>query len=524
MLNQKYLMLQSFRILILFLVVLLPGYLNGLAQIVGPVPSPYESIEQNSISNMASLGDTLWIGPGLNRTINNDPSWYFPEGADQITNNTGRVFSLALAPDTVWTGLGYNAETSEGSVQTGLGFHFSTDGGDSWEYLPNPNDDTDDTTFVYGTKNYAKLPVTAQEQSPPFDLALDGDTIFSANWALGLVRSRNFGQSWERIILPPQQADSLIPEQEYSFNAENENRYDPRFDQNLLGFSVLIDNQNRVWAGTAGGLNISNNAISATSDSIRWRHIQFEENNKGLLGNWIITIKQQPTTGDIWLTNWMSGLSENEQSGIVRTNDGGKTFDQYLAGERINDIGFNDGFVYVAGDNGLFVSSDNGSSWEQIPQIKSANTFIKESAEYYSVATTTDRLWVGTSDGLASTADNGQSWEITRVNFPLSGSNRYQKDAPPVEAYAYPNPFSPRRQEIVKIKYEVQKDGEVTIRLFDFGMNLIQELGSGNFSSGTYEAVWDGKNDRGSQVANGPVFYQVDTPGNTIRGKILVID
>ncbi|MDZ7680628.1 MAG: FlgD immunoglobulin-like domain containing protein [Fodinibius sp.] len=473
---------------------------------------------------MAALGDTLWIGPGLNRSIGNSSNWYYPEGADRITEDRGRLFSIALAPDTVWAGLGYNAETNDGSVQSGLGFHVSTDGGNSWRYLENPNDEADDSTFVYGGTTYAKLPVTTQEQSPPFDIALHNNTVFSASWALGLVRSLNFGDSWERVILPPQQADSLVPSQEYSFNSDNGNRYDPRYDQNLLGFAVMIDNQDRVWAGTAGGLNISDNATSAPIDSIRWRHIQFDGTENGLLGNWIITIKQQPSSGDIWLTNWTAGISGDEQFGIVRTADGGQTFDRYLVDQRINDIGFVNGTVYAAGDNGLFKSTDNGDSWTKLPRIESPNTFIKASAQYLSLSKTTDRLWVGTSDGLASTADNGQSWEITRVNFPLDGQNRYQQDAPSVEAYAYPNPFSPRRHDLVRIKYEVQEAGNVRLRLFDFGMNLIRELDSGHFPSGTYEAVWDGRNASGNQIANGTVFFQIDTPNNTIRGKILVID
>lgn len=517
-------MQKTVRITTLFITFILGWVFQSNAQIVGQVPSPTESIAQNSVSNMAALGDTLWIGPSLNRTVNNSADWYYPEEATEIVSENGRVFSLALAPDTVIAGLGYNADTPDGSVQAGLGFHISTDGGNNWDYIENPNEAEDDTTFDYGGITYPKLPITTQEQSPPFEIAQRSNTIFSANWALGIVRSQDFGESWQRIILPPQQADSLVPEQEYEFNSEEGNRYDPRYDQNLLGFTVFIDNQDRVWTGTAGGLNISQNALYAPADSIRWKHIQFDNSENGLPANWIITIKQQPETNDIWLTTWPSGISDNEQYGIARTSDEGQTFDHYLSGERINDIGFKDGIIYAAGDNGFFISTDNGSSWDQIPQITSANTFIKESAQYYSIASTSDRLWIGTSDGLASTADGGESWQITRVNFPLDGSNRYQQDAPSVETYAYPNPFSPRRHDIVRIKYEVREAGNVQIRLFDFGMNLIRKLDSGNFSEGTYEAVWDGRDQRGKQVANGPIFYQIDTPGKTIRGKILVVD
>ncbi|WP_246043079.1 FlgD immunoglobulin-like domain containing protein [Fodinibius saliphilus] len=473
---------------------------------------------------METFGDTLWIGPGLNRTIDNSANWYFPENAQKIINEEGSVYSLALAQDTVWAGLGYTASTPNGDVQSGLGFHYSTDGGENWKFIKNPNDEEDDSTFVYGGTRYAKLPVTAQQQSPSFEVAFKGETVFSANWALGLVRSQDFGANWKRIILPPQQVDTLSPDNEYTFNSNGTNRYDPRFDQNLLGFSVFIDRSNRVWCGTAGGLNISDNALTAPADSIRWRHIQVDGSSDGLLGNWIITIKQQPSTGDIWMTNWSSGLRDNESFGIVRTRNGGKSFDRYLQGKRINDIDFSDGVIYAAGDDGLFKSSDGGANWTTIPQITSANTFIKKSAAYYSIASTTNRLWVGTGDGIASTADGGENWEITRVNFPLDGNNHYQQDAPDVNAYAYPNPFSPRRHSLVRIKYEVKKAGQVTIRLFDFRMKLIKKIASGDYTPGTYEAVWDGTTTNGKDVANGAVFYQIDSPGNTIRGKILLIN
>lgn len=506
----------SFLIIALFLGT--ASHLNG--QIVGTVPSPYESIEQNSISNMEAFGDTLWIGPGLNRNIGNEPDWFYPADADSITTGPGRLFSLGLARDTVFAGLGYNFASADGSTQTGLGYHLSTDGGDSWSFLSLPLDAEDDTTVVYGGESYRMLPITVPQQSPPFEIAMKGKTVFTANWASGILRSTDFGASWQRMILPPQSADNLVPEQSYEFSS---NRYDPRADQNLLGFSVLVDHTKNVWAGTAGGVNISPNALTAPQDSVRWRHLQ--AGNEGeLLGNWVVTIVQQPTTGDIWMTNWASGISQNEQFGIIRTTDGGQTFDQYLVGQKINDIGFLGSHIFAAGDNGLFLSPDNGTSWQQITQIQSPENFIKSSAQYYSVATTENRVWIGTSDGLASTADLGQSWEITRVNFPLSGGNQYQPNAPNVETFAYPNPFSPSRNDLVRIKFEVRQQGNVTIRVLDFGMNLIRELENESFAPGTYEAAWNGRDRNGNIVANGPVFYQVETPGNVARGKILILD
>lgn len=494
------------------------------AQITGPVPSPRESIKENSVSVMAAFGDTIWIGPGLNRNINNSANWLLPNDADSVTGGRARVFSLSLSRDTVVAGLGFNFQSGGEDVQTGGGYYISDDGGASWGFIPHPLEEESDTTFVYGGITYSKLPITVSQQSPPFEADHSGNIILSANWASGIVRSRDFGESWERLILPPQTADSLVPEQNYEFIGDGDNRYDPRFDQNLLGFGILIDNEDKVWAGTAGGLNISENAVSAPVDSIRWSHLQVTDEDSGLLGNWIIDIKQQPATGDIWMTNWPAGLQSFERYGIVRTSDEGLTFDRYLVDEKINDLGFMGDHIFAAGDNALFISPDNGQSWEQLNKIESPNTFIKPSAQYLSVASTSDRVWIGTSDGLVSTANLGASWEITRVDFPLQGGNQYQQDAPDVEAYAYPSPFSPGRHGIVRIKFEVEETGNVKIRLFDFGMNLIKEIENGSFSPGSYEAVWDGLDLRGRQVANGPVLYQIETAGNTIRGKFLVID
>jgi hypothetical protein len=345
------------------------------AQVVGPVPSPFESIEQNSVSNMEAFGDTLWIGPGLNRNIGNSPKWFLPEGADSVVAGRGRVYSLALASDTVFSGLGFNFQQAEGSVQTGVGYQISTDGGDSWSFLPLPLDTETDSTFIYGGNRYRQLPIIVAQQSPPFKTDFQGQTVFSANWASGIMRSRDFGQQWERMILPPQSADSLVPEESYTFTSPNgSERYDPRGDQNLLGFSVLIDSDGNVWAGTAGGINISSNALTAPRDSVRWRHIQAEGSD--LLGNWIISIAEQSSTGDIWMTNWASGISAGELYGIVRTSDNGETFDQYLPGQQINDIGFMGNHVFAAGETGLFVSPDNGQNLQRIEQIQSPHSFI----------------------------------------------------------------------------------------------------------------------------------------------------
>jgi len=485
-------------------------------QIVGPVPEgQLNSMYQNGISNMSAYGDTLWIGPMLQRHIGQQMDWYTANKADSVINGRGRLYSIDLAKDTVVAGLGYSVSVSGSATDTGLGYYTSTDGGNNWTFIPLPLEAKTDTLYQYGSNTLAYLPVVVPQQSPPYDVKIHGNTIFSVNWAMGLIRSTDFGKTWKRIILPPSNVDTLSPTHKYTF------KYDPRTDDNFLGFGLCIDHQGYVWVGTADGVNISPNVLTTPRDSVIWYHKQASSAINGLLGNWVITIKKQPGTNRVWLTNWTTGSSD--KFGIVSSDNHGRTFRHYLIGEKIYDIAFHDSTIFAAGDNGLFISLNDGKTWDRIHQIKSANTFIKQNAAYYSVARTSQKFWVGTSNGLASTSDNGKTWDISRVNFPLKGGNRFQKDAPNINCYAYPNPFSRSQDGIVRIKFNVPNSGNVTIKLYDFGMNLIRVLDNKYVNSGTHEAVWNGLDAHGNRVANGVVFYQIKTSKHTFGGKILVL-
>lgn len=508
------------------------------AQVVGPdtLAPNFNSIRQNGISSIAANGDSIWISPALTRNIGNSPDWIKPVGIDSIDNGVGRVFSISVNKDTVFAGLGFTSETISGNQPAGYGYYISTNGGENWRFsdflLDNRIDA--DTTFLYGGQTYTRKRIIVPEQSPPYNVDFRGDILFSANWASGLLRSTDFGLSWERVVLPPFGIDLLTPERTNYFwldclsvrngaCVEFQNVYNSVDDDNLKGFSVLVDSKSRVWYGSAGGINVSENALNAPLDSIIWKNTISTGSSNNLLGRWIIEIKEDTSSGKIWMTNWIA--DQTDRYGIVSTNDGGETFDQHLIGEKILGIGFKDGYIFAAGEEGLFISPDGGVSWQKSPQIKSANTFIKESAEFQAVTATNNRIWIGTSDGLISTDNLGASWEITRVNFPLSGGNQYDSEAKKVKTYAYPNPFSPQLHEIVRIRFDIDNPGSVKIRIFDFGMNLVRDLDTYNATvAGTHEAIWDGVDGNGRNVANGPYFYVINTPGRTVNGKILLVE
>lgn len=519
-----------------------PVSLHG--QTFGPIEDRFQTIRQNSNSTLEASENTVWIGPGLNAYDEMTGEIYVPSNADSVFDGRGRAFSLEVQNERILAGLGFTSSAGGSAVNAAQGYYQSFDAGETWNFISFPLDERADNEcdaasvgppcdieFQYGDETYIRTRITVPEQSPPYEVDFFEQTLMSVNWASGLLRSRDNGASWERIILPPSNVSHLTPEESYGWvsvtpDEEVINRYDPRFDNNLLGFGLLIDDQQRVWVGTAAGINISGNALTAPADQIEWEHISFNpESSGGLLSNWVITIRQQPGTDRIWMTNWITDPENRDQYGIVFTDDEGETFNQFLEGVRANDIGFFEDDIFVAADNGFYISRDDGENWERIPRISSPNTFIKPDARYFAIASTEENLWVGTSDGIASTSNGGESWKILRVDVPLSGGNVYQPDAPNVEAYAYPNPFSPTQHSVVRIKYQMERPGPATIRIFDFGMNPVRTINvPAVSSSGSYETVWNGLTESGRVASNGNYFYSIETSDGFINGKILLLN
>jgi hypothetical protein len=242
-----------------------------------------------------------------------------------------------------------------------------------------------------------------------------------------------------------------------------------------------------------------------------------------ILGNWVIAIKRQSfgSKKRVWSTNWPAD-GQTEQYGVSTTDDNGKTWKNFLPGVKTYDFAFKDSIAYVASDNGLFRTSDGGESWFVSGSLMDpTNGAVITSSTVYAVATIGDTVYAGTPEGLLRSTDNathpfGQRWEIIRTSQPV---------ASPASTYAYPNPFSPR-QENVRIHYSTGGvPASVTIEVFDFGMNRIRTILRDARRDGAreHDELWDGKDNSGSTLPNGVYFYRVTTGnGDPAWGKVMV--
>lgn len=147
--------------------------------------------------------------------------------------------------------------------------------------------------------------------------------------------------------------------------------------------------------------------------------------------------------------------------------------------------------------------------------------FIQAQAEFYALLyepfAAAGRLWLGSEDGTALSNDGGNRWTIFRAEIAVDEKTK---------TYAYPNPFAPRIDGNVRIRYQLPRAASVTIRIFDFAMNPVRTLIQNEMRrAGEDEDVWNGRTDTGARVANGVYFYSVEVAGEApLRGKILVLE
>ena len=84
--------------------------------------------------------------------------------------------------------------------------------------------------------------------------------------------------------------------------------------------------------------------------------------------------------------------------------------------------------------------------------------------------------------------------------------------------YNYPNPFNP----ITKLRYDLPKDAFVSITIYDMLGNVINNLVSGNQSSGFKSIKWNATNNQGVPVSAGVYLYKIQA-GDFVETKKMVL-
>ena len=500
----------------------------------------------NGVAVLDADGGTLRAGPRLVEVAPGG-AVSFP-GADPVfdprTAVDARAYAIDARGQTVVVGLGFSDVTADADQPpaTSAGFAVSTDGGRSYGYRFAPLDESRDSTVTYGVSTLRAFPATVPQGSAPLDIALTAgaDTIYSANLLAGLRRSTDGGATWTPVVTPPDSLLVLDPREAYDFvytpdlrqplgfiDGDPEQPVFPFASTNFVAYSVLVDEAGTIWAGMAGGLNRSVRLAGAT-DPAWLRYIDLPLGST-IPSNQVFALEARPREGrdHIWAACWVPEDGDGEQEFGVSVwrgddADGAAIFETVLLGVRVFDLAFDDARAYAASDDGLYVSDDDGGSWRIVRTFRAADgrPLPLDGPTTRAVATTPDAVWVGTPGGLLRSTDGARTWELFRSNVAPEAAD---DDDRTVEVYAYPNPYNPRRDGRLRVRLDLAAPADLTVRIFDVGMNLVRTLEAPGRPAGANEVAWDGQSDGGLRVANGAYIYTVDAGGQTLSGRILVI-
>jgi len=452
--------------------------------------APLPGLRSNSVSDIVIHRGNIWLGTGkgLARSRDGGKNWITYTRASGLPR--GGISAIAVTDTIIWVAAAFDSLTEDaGVLPTGGGLSYSTDDGNTWTHV-SPD-----------SERFGPTPV----QNLTYDIALRQNQVWITNFGGGLQRSTDRGKTWT-VVRP----DTFA--------------FDPLGNLNHRAFSI-ISADGVLWHGTAGGINKSSDG------GITWTNFSHQNQSRAVSGNFVVAIGQQKWRGReyIWAAT-VNAEDQNEKKAVSVTEDGGYSWRVTLEEEFAHNFAFEDSVAYVVTDNGLFKSIDFGRTWAKFaPVIEVVDNVIVGqflTTEYFAVAASNGRVWTGGPDGVATTDDDGATWSIQRgtVKAGVSGEPR---------TFAYPNPFSPFRHNQlrddghVRFQYRTTRATKVTLKVFDFAMELVAEIVSQKDRpiAGQYAEIWNGRNNRGDIVANGVYFYHLELAGEgAYWGKVMVLD
>ena len=147
---------------------------------------------------------------------------------------------------------------------------------------------------------------------------------------------------------------------------------------------------------------------------------------------------------------------------------------------------------------------------EIIEEDTSVTLQLESDSRYYWGVMVTD------SDGFSVLSNDSLPKELLIGSLDINNTNPPSKFS---LSQNYPNPFNP----VTKIKYDIAKQGNVKLSIFDITGRKIVSLVNEKQDAGTYSVFWNGKNDFGKILPGGMYVYRIESDSFSSTKKLLFI-
>jgi hypothetical protein len=488
---------------------------QSLALMNYTLDEPYTpGITSNSIIDIGHNAAGIWLGTANGASFSEDTaaSWRTYMEPPLPSIQVSALAAGALNDTTyMWVTTTHTDRIQGDTYPFGDGLIMTKNNGEDWDTLRTPEQ----------CSGYGKL---------SYDLAMYRNHIYSACFYGGLIRSTNNGRNWYALYLSAN--DSL------DYGLRNYDLLTNRY------FSVKVDTTLApetisVWGGTAKGINrfifthYDNPAVKQdTAIQYYYNLSDTTVPTENLLpGNFVVGIgvNKIDTTTYIWAACRPGGGDTGQKYAIAYSTNYGVTWTTSLEIPAW-DFAFNGDTTFVAfGDNyvpdygyglAILVRDDSGrySDVEIVREMTDASGMKKYfNSPFYCVDYYAEQIWAGGADGTVRSTNGGQDWTV------------YRSQIDSADYYAYPSPFSPYTTDRfgTTIHYRLDNPANVTIKIFDFNLDLVKTVLDNQSRIGNQEYeidIWDGKNDVGDYVANGIYFFNIKlSTGENWWGKVAVV-
>ena len=114
-----------------------------------------------------------------------------------------------------------------------------------------------------------------------------------------------------------------------------------------------------------------------------------------------------------------------------------------------------------------------------------------------------------------------QNYSIVKLGKSITNSSDIDK----ITTTNYPNPFgiSESRNLGTTISYEISKDANVSVEIYNIKGQKVKTLLSNFQKRGKHFVVWNGKDENNKNISSGVYFYKINTGNNSTIKKILLL-
>ncbi len=319
---------------------------------------------------MGSTGGGVW------KTENAGQTWHNITDGQIHTAPIGAIAVAPSAPEVIYVGTGSGG--TRGNISVGDGVYRSTDAGETWEWIGLPE-----------SEHINRIMVHPRDEDVVFVAALGH--IFGPNPERGVYRSRDGGDTWERVLFVSERTGAI----DLVMHPDN-----PR-----ILFAAMWEAERKPWSMRSGG---DEGGVFMTRDGgDTWTQLE-----NGLPPDPVGRIGLAVSAADPDRVYALIEAQEHNR-GLYRSDDGGRSW-MFVSKDRNLmarpwyymhvDAHPTDPNTVFVNNEGFFRSVDAGATWTPIATPHGDNHDLWINPEH-------PRIWIQSNDGGANvTLDNGKSW------------------------------------------------------------------------------------------------------------------